>query len=509
MICFMDRNDIYADFKRGLSNSEIARNHNCSRNTVIKFRKQYEEAMKQENASQVEDFLRAKPKYKTPVKPKRVLTKQVVDIIEAAMHENAVKRATGMRKQCKMGKDIYQELIDKGYDVSYRSITRYIFEKTKSKDASVKECFIKQGYTPGAQMEFDWGEVTLEIAGQVAKYNLAAVALSSNGRWGALYPRQDKQAMMEAHVDCFDYWGHVPQNMVYDNMRTAVKSFTGRQKTPTAELMMLEAFYGFKHRFCNVCSGNEKGHVERAVEILRRRAFAQRMSFDSLDSANIHLQKIFERDNALIADAIKEDLSYMLPATARMDCYEADYRHVGKLSTFCLDTNNYSVPCQYVDKDVWVKKSSRKVLVYDTEYDGKKLIAEHSRNYGTEQWQMELSHYLKVLLAKPGALRQSVAFRQTPEALQALYEKHFSGDTKSFIEMLMWADGKHKYDEICSAAHIAELKGVKTITKDVIKGIIEGNTSGVMDAGQSESIEKYSVENLMILGQMFNSNMPS
>ena len=33
-------------------------------------------------------------------------------------------------------------------------------------------------------------------------------------------------------------------------------------------------YYQFGFRFCNVRKGNEKGHVERSVEYIRRKAFA-------------------------------------------------------------------------------------------------------------------------------------------------------------------------------------------------------------------------------------------
>lgn len=83
--------------------------------------------------------------------------------------------------------------------------------------------------------------VTLTIGGKSEKFNMAVVSLCSNGRWAKLFKRQDKQALLEAHVNCFDFWGHVPSLMVYDNMRTAVKSFVGEKK-PTAEICQLQAF---------------------------------------------------------------------------------------------------------------------------------------------------------------------------------------------------------------------------------------------------------------------------
>ena len=44
MIDYMQRNDIFGDFRRKLSNSQIARDRKLSRTTVVKLRKQYEAA---------------------------------------------------------------------------------------------------------------------------------------------------------------------------------------------------------------------------------------------------------------------------------------------------------------------------------------------------------------------------------------------------------------------------------------------------------------------------------
>jgi len=51
-------------------------------------------------------------------------------------------------------------------------------------------------------------------------------------------------------------------------------------------------YYQFAFRFCNVRKGNEKGHVERSVEYIRRKAFSVLDEFEDLPSANTHLLKI-------------------------------------------------------------------------------------------------------------------------------------------------------------------------------------------------------------------------
>jgi len=61
----------------------------------------------------------------------------------------------------------------------------------------------------------------------------------------------------------------------------------GRQeKEPTEGLLRLSMYYQFSFRFCNVMRGNEKEHVERSVEYIRRKAFGLRDEFDSREQAN-------------------------------------------------------------------------------------------------------------------------------------------------------------------------------------------------------------------------------
>jgi transposase len=92
----------------------------------------------------------------------------------------------------------------------------------------------------------------------------------SNYRYARLFARQDTLSFMESHVSFFARLGYVHPELIYDNMRVAVYQFTGAlEKEPAQALLQ----YGFTHRFCNIRRGNEKGHVERSVEYVRRKSF--------------------------------------------------------------------------------------------------------------------------------------------------------------------------------------------------------------------------------------------
>ena len=80
--------------------------------------------------------------------------------------------------------------------------------------------------------------------------------------------------------------------MVYDNMRVAVKSFVGGDKKPTEALMKMSGFYCFEYRFCNVRAGWEKGHVERSVEYVRRKAFCLTDHFGDNILPRRHLNRV-------------------------------------------------------------------------------------------------------------------------------------------------------------------------------------------------------------------------
>ena len=67
--------------------------------------------------------------------------------------------------------------------------------------------------------------------------------------------------------------------MVYDSMKVAVRRFVGYgAKEATAGLLSLSTYCLFRCRFCNVCRGNEKGHVEQSVEYVRRKSFSQHLN---------------------------------------------------------------------------------------------------------------------------------------------------------------------------------------------------------------------------------------
>lgn len=499
--------------RQGFNESEIARKTKFSRTTVRKWVKSYKETVEsgKNRKGHLEDFLCERPKYDSSNRPKRKLDPVMIEYIDKCLSDNMVKARNGKKKQQMKNKDIHEQLVKKRYDISYVTVSNYakLSKQRLTNQPSFQEGFIKQWYVPGELCEFDWGEVLLNIGGRDQKLYMGAASFCSNGRWGSLYHRQDTLSFMETHVSAFRYFGGVPGKMVYDNMRVAISQFTGNEKKPTDALVRMSAFYGFNYRFCNIASGNEKGHVERSVEVLRRKAFSIRDTFDTIEEANAYLLETCDRLNAQdeIRAKFLEEKQSLSPLVSDMACFEARMYKVDKLSTFCLNNSHYSVPSNYIKSSVWVKKFSESIVAYDTTGPSKVEISMHERSY-EPKWVLDLTHYLNILKTKPGALTQSIALQQAPEKIRNLYESHFKGKERSFIELLIYANEKDiPYDSLCSAALTAQRKGLREVSDSHIKEIIENPGQAAPPQVEASQIANYALENLYVLSGLMN--MPS
>lgn len=482
-----------------LSRRAIARQLHLNRRTITKVIAEYETALQEEDPDgSLEALLSKPPVYDVGTRKKRVLIPEVIELVHKCMKENERKRSSGLKKQCMLKKDIYDLVVFKGYKVSYQSICRYMYSLEKDKKESGKEAFIRQYYNPGEVCEFDWGEVKLHYQGKLQRFFLAVFTLAhSNGRFACLFRHQNTLAFMEAHRNFFRWAGGVPGVLVYDNMRVAVKEFCGSQKSPTDALLRLSTFYRFHFRFCNIRAGWEKGHVERSVEYIRRKAFSLNLSFPSIAAAQEHLTRVCESLNREAAslstenkqECFEADLKALQPYIRDMGCFELAEYKVTKWSTICMKGSHYSVPDTLVGQCVSVRIYSEKLVIF---YRGEK-VAVHERFYTGGRWSIRLEHYLNTLVRKPGALNGSVALRQVPECIQKIYNLHFKDNAKDFILLLLYAkEHGFTYSDIQKVYEEQVRKVSRRISADQIKLLLHtlGESTNLFPEVKSEDTEQ-------------------
>lgn len=500
------------------SQREIAIVTGIDRKTVRKYIKEYESKKKEIEQSKneihtgelIQDLVDA-PKYKVGVRTKRVMTKEIEQKIKDHLQENEEKRKKGLRKQLKKPIDIFETLDEEGIEISYSTVLRTIRQLEKK----VKEAFIKGSYLPGGICEFDWGEVKVQIKKKWTKLQMAVFTSAfGNYRIAYLFTKQKMECFHEAHALFFKEVGGIYQTMVYDNMRVAVKRFVGTEKEPTDGLLKLSIYYGFKFQFCNIRKGNEKGHVERSVEVIRRKAFAFRDSFETLEEANQYLYEVCERrnrkpqpslQNQTAEESLKQEKRYFLLLPPPFDAARIQNVRVDKYSTVVIDQSHYSVPDHLVGEIVKVKVYSNRILCFHEE----KKMAEHIRLTGCHEWSLHLEHFTNTLKKKPGALAGSTALQQADKKIQTIYKRYYISREKEFIELIQFIRDESTIAEVEKS--IKELRKINPshVTTDKIKVLCAKNQNKTPPASpvsrESKEITEQAKAHLKMYDELFKT----
>lgn len=332
-----------------------------------------------------------------------------------------------------------------------------------------------------------------------------------NYRYAKLYMNQKMESFQEAHADFFEKTKGSFAKMVYDNMKVAVRRFVGiNEKEPTEGLLKLSIYYGFKYRFCNIRRGNEKGHVERSVEYIRRKAFCDCNSFDSLEKANAYLEKMCDGLNSRIQslkgktanELFEEERKCLGEYLPKFDAAITNELKVDKYSCITVEQNHYSVPEQYVGKIVFVKIFTSKIICY---YNNEKITI-HDRKYGLHEWSIQIEHYLKTLKRKPGALPNSMAMSQANEKLKTIYNKYYIRKEKDFIDLISLIQEKSLSD-IEKAIEKLENIDFTEITTDKIRLICDRQSysyepQSTVTSEQSKEIKEHACAMLKSLSDL-------
>jgi transposase len=115
------------------------------------------------------------------------------------------------RKQRRTARRVWQRLVDEhGAEVSERRVCRYVRARRRELGEPVDEVFVPQVREPGVEAEVDWGEAEVVLAGQRRKVYLFLLrACYSGASFVLAFERGTQQALLEAHVEAFRFFGGV------------------------------------------------------------------------------------------------------------------------------------------------------------------------------------------------------------------------------------------------------------------------------------------------------------
>jgi transposase len=294
---------------------------------------------------------------------------------------------------------LWRELRDLGFSGGYTTVTDFLRE-VRPASAPVFERRFETPPGRQAQVDFAFFRVRFDSEPEVERivWLFSLVLGHSRMLWGRFVVRQDLASVLRCHVAAFEALGGVPEEILYDRMKTAVLGEVDDKGIAyNTKLLSLATHYGFLPKACKPYRAKTKGKVERPFRYVREDFFLAR-SFRDLDDLNAQFaqwldqvanRRLHGTTGRIVAEHFAEEKPKLksLPAGPFNEVLGLERRvsHEGMVS---IGGNLYSVPDGTRSRAVEVQVTAADLRIIE---DGK-LIATHPVLEGRGQRRIAEGH---------------------------------------------------------------------------------------------------------------------
>lgn len=353
--------------KQGLKQSEIAQKMGCHRNTV-------------RNIIHLD----------TPIEKQTRVKSSIFDAYKETIKEWQKQKVTKFR--------IHEKLRDE-YRVysSYVNLCMYM----KKHVPTPIEAFGVQLTEPGEEAEIDFGYLGMlpGLNGKLVRtYGLVIVLAYCRVGYYAICYDQKLATLIKELKEAFVYFGGVPKKLKVDNMKTAV-ILNNR-----FNLLFNKEFLAFANHYqavivpCEPYSPEQKGKVESGIKYMQNNFVNGREFTDDQDvkaklkdwmihKANQRIHGTTKKVPWVELVEIEQEKLQPLPQE-EYSLFERCVRKVGINSHIHFENNYYSVPCQYVGKDVTIRWNEKVIRIVYQDCQ----VALHLRCFQKGEYSTQRSH---------------------------------------------------------------------------------------------------------------------
>lgn len=336
---------------------------------------------------------------------------------------------------------LLREIRGLGYQGGYTILKDWVQPQRTVAQAAVVRRFETP---PGKQAQADWGHLGyLDAGGESHRIWGFTLTLGYSRRlWTQAALDQTLGTLLRMHEGAFTEWGAVPEEILYDRIKTVWLGTDERQEIIWHPVFLdFAQHWGFRPRLCRPYRAQTKGKIESGVKYVRRnfvcgllgREPSCLMDFntelrqwvDTVANRRVHgttYEKVLIRWD--------EDQFAMQPANNRRPYAYIDdeLRKVARDAYVNWEASRYSVPWQYAGKEVWVREHGEQVEV---RYGGER-IAVHARANHKHKVITDPSHHHGIPLgASEGRGKILVHLRETAPTVEsrelAVYESVAAG----------------------------------------------------------------------------------
>jgi len=280
------------------------------------------------------------------------------------------KREQGLTSQ-----RIYQDLRDEyGFEGSYYSVRRF----AKRLEQNTPVPFRRMECLPGeeAQVDFGAGAPIITSEGSRRRPHVFRIILSySRKGYSESVCRQTTDNFIGCLEDAFWHFGGVPQTLVIDNLKAAVKRADWYDPEIHPKIQSFCAHYGTVILPTKPYTPRHKGKIERGIGYVKDNALKGR-TFSSLQEQNQHLlnwetriadTRIHGTTRHQVGQVFRQQEKTCLLSlpSARFPCFQEAKRSVHRDGHIEVQKAYYSVPPEYTGRTVWARWDGHLVRVYN------------------------------------------------------------------------------------------------------------------------------------------------
>ena len=192
-----------------------------------------------------------------------------MEILEKLLRDNKNAKPKRTIRQ------LFEQLVEFEYTGSESSVNRYSVKWKEKNQIVPKVACVLFFFDLGEAYQFDWSSERVFLDNELVCIKVAHFVLCySRKKFIYIYPNQTQEMVFDTHIRAFEFFGGTPVRGIYDNMPTAVaKVLCGKERQWNSNFLRLCAHYRVQPTACTPARANEKGRIERQVQIDRQQSF--------------------------------------------------------------------------------------------------------------------------------------------------------------------------------------------------------------------------------------------
>lgn len=282
---------------------------------------------------------------------------------------------------------IWQDLqSEHGFADGYQSVQRFV----RDLQAASPVPFRRMECLPGQEVQVDFGKGAsiVEPGGSRRRCHLFRIVLShSRKAYSEVVYRQTTEDFLRCLENAFWHFGGVPVTVVIDNLKAAVQQADWYDPELNPKIRCFAEHYGVAILPTKPYTPRHKGKVERGVGYAQDNALKGR-TFASLAEQNRFLQdweaNVADKrihgttcqQVAKVYAEVERPVLSPLPA-GRFPFFAEAKRKVNRDGHVEVAKAYYSVPAEYLGRDVWARWDGRLVRVFNSRFEQIALHVQH------------------------------------------------------------------------------------------------------------------------------------